>query len=194
MSVCPIADDIQYVEGLAQSPWAQKSPKGITIHYSADGSSERLRREMFATKIGYHFLIAKNGRIIQTSPLDKTVHHAGKAMWNDLSPNRHHIAIAFICWGKLNEKGHTWTGLQIQNPVTRAAGTWEPATNEQEASLIRLLKFLSLTYKISADDICGHDECAIPPGRKADPGGSLSMTMPSLRSSLAPKKPQTPIG
>lgn len=188
MSVCPIADDIQYVEGLAQSPWAQKSPRGVTVHYSADGSSERLRREMFATKIGYHFLIEKKGRIIQTSSLDKTVHHAGKAMWRDLSPNRHHIAIAFICWGKLNDKGHTWTGLQIHNPVTRAKGMWEPATSEQEASLVRLLKFLCLSYKISPEDICGHDECAIPHGRKADPGGSLSMTMSELRAQLDTKK------
>lgn len=192
-AVCSLADDIQFVEGLAQSPWASKSPRGITVHYTADGSSERIRREMFATKIGYHFLIAKNGRIIQTSPLDKTVHHAGKAMWNDLSPNRHHIAIAFISWGKLNEKGMTWTGLQIQNPVTRFAGTWEPATKEQEASLIRLLKFLSLSHKISPEDICGHDECAIPAGRKADPGGSLSMTMGDLRKLIKGDKSQSAV-
>ncbi len=181
--ICEISDSIELIDGLGQSPFI-KGPKGITIHYSADGSFERVKRELFATKIGYHFLIKKDGKIIQTAKIDRCVNHAGKALWNEQSPNRTHIAVAFICWGLLSKEGKTWNGLQIENPVTRRGFTWEPATKEQEEALRRLCKYLMATFKISAKDICGHDECAIPAGRKVDPGGSLLKSMADLRAEL----------
>lgn len=185
--LCKLADSHYAIDVLGVSDF-KPGPKGITVHYTADGSVERIKREMGSTKIGYHYIIDKDGSIIQTASLLKTVNHAGVAMWNDKSPNRTHLAVAFVCWGYLNARGQTWTGLQIPNPVSRANGMWDAATDAQEKSLTKLLIHLINTYKISPLDICGHDEAALPAGRKIDPGGSLSKSMAQLRSDLMIKK------
>lgn len=184
-AICTLADDYKFIEGLSMNLWPMKSPRGITIHYTADSSFERVKKQIELSKIGYHFIILKNGEIIQTASLDYAVNHAGRAVWNNLSPNRQHIAIAFMCWGKLNDKGHTWSGSQVHNPVRRINGTWDIATRDQESSLLKLVNFLCMTYNITAQNVCGHDECAMPPGRKLDPGGSLSMKMADFRKLIS---------
>lgn len=186
-AICAIAD-VQYViDALSVADFSPK-PAGITVHYTADGSLERLKREMGTTKVGYHLIIDRDGTIIQTASMLKTVNHAGVANWNGKSPNRSHFAVAFISWGRLNSQGQAWTGLQIQNPVTRAQGMWDAASPAQEKSLTKLLTHLINTYKISPLEICGHDECSLPAGRKIDPGGSLSKSMAELRLDLIGKK------
>jgi len=165
-------------------------PAGITIHYTADRSPERTVKSLASAGLGYHYLVDRDGTVFQLADTNRSVSHAGKAMWLELSNNRSHLAISLLSWGKLTElkDGHcvAWNGLAInkQDIAYRGGFYWDAATPAQEKALVDLLKVLCF-HCIDTADICGHDESAIPPGRKTDPGGVLSMTMSELRSKLA---------
>ena len=174
----------QIIESLAISEWEKKTPTGITIHYTANDNFQSLLQEMHMHSIGYHFVIKKDGSIVQTSRLSKTTNHAGKAMWENESPNRNHISVAFVCWGSLSKDKKTYTGKKIENYRESLGGFWEPATDDQEKKLIDLCQELIVKFGIDPRKICGHDECALPKGRKVDPGGSLSFTLSDLRQKL----------
>jgi len=64
------------------------------------------------------------------------------------------------------------------------AGWYHAYTKEQEAALTELLLWLKSNAPdiFNLDYVLGHDE--VSPGRKDDPGGSLSMTMPDYRAHL----------
>ena len=159
-------------------------PIGITIHYTADDSLERSINTLRINGLGYHILIDRNGSCYQASPFTDRVYHAGKALWLGNRPNSTHIAVSLVSWGKLSH-GKSWRGDEIpeQEIAERQGGQWHKATKEQETSLMDLLDWLVL-QGIDPRHICGHDECAIPPGRKVDPGGILQMTMADYRRFL----------
>ncbi|WP_457021162.1 hypothetical protein [Luteimonas sp. A611] len=66
----------------------------------------------------------------------------------------------------------------------QSAGHYQKYTILQEASLRTLLTWLRSNNPdvFRFDLVLGHDE--VSPGRKVDPGGSLSMTMSAFRQSL----------
>ena len=162
-------------------------PTGITVHYTADRDAARTVRSLVSSGLGYHFLIGRDGTIFQLADTSLGLSHAGKAIWNGASPNRSHVAISMLSWGKLVElaKGAyvSWNGLAIKpNEISNKDGHfWDFCPLPQEASLVALLIALCFDAKINPANICGHSECAIPSGRKADPGGVLSHTMDELR-------------
>lgn len=172
------------IDRLGVNPWPAL-PTGITIHYTADGDIDRVKREMDKSKIGYHFIIDRDGLIHQTAALTKSVNHAGKALWNGQSPNRTHIAIAVVSWGLVNDDKIAWNGTKVPFAVKRKGQYWDSATPAQERSLMKLLFGLISDFQIRASNICGHDECALPPGRKIDPGCVFSFSMPELRKALS---------
>jgi len=159
-------------------------PTGITVHYTADGDIARVKREMDKSKVGYHFIIDRNGALHQTANLTKSVNHAGKAMWNGQSPNRTHIAVAIVSWGFLNDDGLAWNGTKVIG-TKRKGQLWDAASEAQEKMLMHLLRELMADFAISPGNICGHDECALPKGRKSDPGQTLSMSMSDIRKMLS---------
>ncbi len=69
-------------------------------------------------------------------------------------------------------------------------GWYHKYTAAQEESIIKTLlwyKWADPTDRFSFDKVLGHDEAceqAGQPGRKNDPGGALSMTMPEFRELL----------
>jgi hypothetical protein len=114
------------------------------------------------------------------------------ASWRGKSPNRSHLAVALASWGQLKFEGKklkTWIGEPYapDAAVYRAGNLglaktwWDAATAEQVAVLIDVLKYFVVEMKIDPENICGHDECALPHGRKPDPGGVLPSTMAHLR-------------
>lgn len=182
-SIWENADKFHDLDRLGTTFWPGL-PTGITIHYTADGNMDRVKREMSTKKVGYHFIIDRDGSLHQTAHLLKAVNHAGKAMWNGQSPNLTHIAIAFISWGLLNADGFAWNGSKEVN-VKRRGYLWDAASQAQETRLSTLVRQLMLEFAISAANICGHDECALPQGRKVDPGGSLKLSMSDFRKSIS---------
>jgi len=118
------------------------------------------------------------------------VWHAGKALWGPHSPNRAHLSISLLSWGEVECLApgafESWNGQAVTTTevVERSGAWWDAATAEQEASLVDALVWV-VQKGIYVSQICGHDECALPKGRKIDPGGVLSMTMEELRKHVA---------
>lgn len=159
-------------------------PVGITLHYTADGSLQTAINSLRANNLAYHIIIDRDGSSHQCAPFTDRVYHAGKSVWLGYKPNSYHIAISLVSWGKLVKKDahwESWRGDIIPDAVERFNGHWQPATENQEASLYELLKHL-INSGIDPHHICGHDECALPPGRKIDPGGVLTYSMREIRA------------
>lgn len=171
-------------------------PLGVTVHHLGTRNWEAALETLKKNKLGYHLLIARDGQVIQAAYLRDRVNHAGKALWNGASPNRRHLAVALASWGEVTRaagefKYTTWAGTRIPLfEVSMRKGNldhewrfWDMATPEQEAALAQILRW-AIAEGIDPQNICGHDECALPFGRKNDPGGVLSMTMAQLRAVL----------
>lgn len=174
------------------------SPRGVTIHYTAGLGLDGIRGTLLQRGYGYHLVILKDGEVVQLTYFDLRVNHAGKAKWAGISPNHEHIAIALESWGQLIPVMNTfltWTSKEVDakdiairgGNVNSVEAAWDKATDDQERALLQVLHWL-IGEGIGVGDICGHDECAIPLGRKDDPGGVLSMKMPALRRLLGGPK------
>lgn len=168
------------------------TPLGVCVHYLADRDVKRAYRSLMDGKtLGYHVIIDRTGAISQLTYFNLRVNHAGSATWNGLSPNQHFIAVALASWGRLDAAGKAWTGTAIPIKETaRRKGNlsdkielWDIATEPQEASLMKLLSWF-IFHGINVKNICGHDECALPKGRKDDPGGVLKRPMEEVRKIL----------
>ena len=166
-------------------------PKGIYLHYTAGDSAKSSITFLVKKQLGYHLMIDRDGSVTQMYDLVSTVYYAGSAVWNDLSPNRFFISIAICSYGLLTpmekdkDSFENVYGQQVDSAIYRRGNYWEPATHEQEDELIRLCTWLCKEFSISPDNICGHDECCVPKGRKIDPGGVLGFSMENFRGMIS---------
>lgn len=165
-------------------------PKGITLHYTAGASAESSIRHLqnLRSGFGYHFVIDRDGTVFQMTSLAAKAMHAGPADWKGLSPNSHHIAIALANFGELKPANRSGEiiyenayGGKVNKVVEAFGRFWEPATGEQEQTTFDLCLWLCQKFSLKGEDICGHDECCDPPGRKIDPGGIFGFSMHSFR-------------
>lgn len=199
-SVYPLVSKVIEPHSMAAGKFLGSRPHGVTVHYTADMNLSRVIASLRGRTLGYHLLIDRDGKVIQTSYLDSKVNHAGPSKWHDESCNKWHAAIAIMSWGEVKKEGgkiySAWNGAKLedkdvdgQDIVERPSNVkgvkafWQAATKAQEETLLQMLRWF-MTQGIDPRKICGHDEAAIPPGRKIDPGGVLSMTMPELRNRL----------
>ena len=188
-------------EAIGQGPWPNAKRIGATIHHAAHRDLEAVFREALKSKLGYHLIIDREGAVCQTTYFDRTVWHAGRAQWRGLSPNRAHVGICLLSWGRLRcdeSSGKpvfkAWAGaaipaleVELRPDAFGKRAYWDAATPAQEAALLEALRWLVEKQGVSPFDICGHDECALPRGRKDDPGGVIRWTMPQLRDLLVAK-------
>lgn len=185
------ATNISNLDFTAKEEFPHGSPLGITLHYTADNSAETAVKVLMAEGLGYHIIIERDGSVWQMTSFNRTCWHAGKATWLGRSPNHHHIAIALVSWGLLSKDLKSYSNVAIASEeivyrpdnINAQMHHWQSATAAQLASLQTLLTWL-IKHGIDPSHICGHDEAAIPFGRKMDPGGVLPMTMSELRKSL----------
>lgn len=170
-------------------------PRGVVVHYLADRNSERAIASLKSQGLGYHVIIERDGSVVQTTYLNLAVNHAGEASWQKASPNRHFLAVAVSSWGVLTPKDGkliAWNGSQVggheaaerRGNVHDSSYWWDVATNPQETALRKFLNW-AVERGIDPKMICGHDECALPKGRKPDPGGVLSCSMKEMRRELS---------
>lgn len=185
------------VNPLAMSAGPMNDVKGVTVHHTADTNVQRVIDSLKAQELGYHIIIDRDGTVIQTTYMGHRVNHAGSATWLDASPNRHHVAVALVSWGSVQKKDgqfQAWNGAQVvATQVAKRPGNlgpqeyyWHVATDAQEKELIQFLRW-AMWRGLDRESFCGHDECALPKGRKSDPGGVLSKTMAQIREELATK-------
>jgi N-acetyl-anhydromuramyl-L-alanine amidase AmpD len=188
----PGAKPVENLDRLSTGFWPTGEPRGVTLHYTASGNLSSAIDTCYASGLGYHLIIDRDGLIHQLSRLDRRVNHAGPAHWRAFSPNQEHLAVALVGWGKLIAHAggfQSWCGTNIRmlEVVQRfdwqgISANWHAATCAQESMLLDILRWTVKTFNIDPMDICGHDECAIPVGRKEDPGGMLKWPTRQLRS------------
>jgi N-acetyl-anhydromuramyl-L-alanine amidase AmpD len=182
-------------------------PSGAVIHYTADGPGvEGTIESLVRDGYGYHFIIARDGKVYQCAPLNARLYHAGHVtaelghnpIWVDQhNAAREFCGIALDNWGYLKERGgnfYAWPNdwkklipaeLVRKGPPYKSPGqvlAWEAATPEQVAALTDLCLWLVKIRGLAPGNFCGHDE--IRRG-KSDPGGSLPFTMARFREVLA---------
>jgi len=108
-----------------------------------DTESHSYYAQLKGLEVSAHFLIRRNGEIVQFVPCSKRAWHAGVSSWrgrsacNDLS-----------------------IGVELEG------SDYVPFTDQQYTALVRLTRLLQRTYPIHA--VVGHADIA--PGRKTDPG------------------------
>jgi len=118
---------------------------GIIEHFTnrLDPSAHPFYASIAGVKVSAHFLVRRDGELIQFVPCAKRAWHAGESIWN----------------GRARCNDYS-IGIELE-------GTGEvPFTAAQYRRLAALTRALRARYPVR--DIAGHSDVA--PGRKADPG------------------------
>ncbi len=195
---CPFAET-GFAAAVTRGTYATGYPQGTVVHFTAG------RHNGLASALNYqvgqghlYFVIDENGNIGQNFSLDSWGYHAGTSSYPGLSGSVSNelVGIEVQCAGKLAKQGskyHTWFRTTVPESEVRAIpnkkdnqaqGYYEKYTEAQENALTTLILWLHKNNPsvFNLDLVVGHDE--VSPGRKNDPGGSLSMTMPKYREYL----------
>ena len=122
----------------------------LVIHCSFEPDIECVLNENNYT--GAHYVIHRDGKIIQCIDESKRAYHAGVSSW------------AEVRGGADNINAHS-IGIEVENPTF---GSSTEYTSAQIDSLIRLSKSIIARHHIKPHNVIGHSDIA--PGRKADPG------------------------
>lgn len=164
-------------------------PKFLIIHYS--GSGDTAGTVAWLTKRGSnasaHIVIGRDGEVWQLASFDQRAWHCGESEWNGLKfLNGCSIGIEFVNQGPLTKDndgvfwskwGHRIPDLTVQ-PATHKneseARYWHKYTREQLAKGAEVARAILQAYP-SIEDVLGHDDIAIPKGRKSDPGPLFPM-------------------
>jgi len=132
--------------------------KFIIIHYTGmkKESAAIKRLQDPKSKVSSHYLIKRNGEIINLVPDLFEAWHAGASSWKHFkSINKNSI------------------GIEITNPGHQHG--YKRFSKKQIFSLQKLLKILVKKYRIKKEYILGHSDVA--PGRKKDPGEKFPWEM-----------------
>ena len=139
-----------------KSPNFDKRPKStkinsIIIHYTGmktfDEACKRLCDKN--SKVSSHYLIGRNGRIINLVDEKYRAWHTGVSEWKGV-----------------NNLNNNSIGIELENPGHEFG--YIPFSKKQMESLVFLCKELKSRYDIKADWVLGHSD--ISTGRKLDPG------------------------
>lgn len=134
-------------EWIASTNFGLRKPNYVMIHHTAQNSAEQTVRTFHNEKVGVssHYVIGRDGKIIQMVNDYYRAHHAGAGRWgNDTDLNSSSI------------------GIELDNN-----GTTDPWPEVQIQALIRLLNYLKETHRIPQANFIGHMDYA--PTRKIDP-------------------------
>lgn len=187
------------------SPFPSVTPSSRRRNLDAMAREYALRTAEGAVKNGYLFLVMDVfGNIYQSRPLTKHGYHAGKSYYPGAGYNVSNKlgGIEILNPGKLKYKDgrfETWFGLEIPSQYVREQefdhhnierGSYCVYTQEQEIALSKLVLWLwdnspimeSGRRVFQPTHILGHDE--VSPGRKSDPGASLSTSMKEFRINI----------
>lgn len=170
---------------------------GVVIHYTAGGDFQSTARwfAMESARVSAHYIVARNGDVIRCVNHDRAAWHAGRSriftgrFWSK-AVNQRTIGIELSNYGLLHKdkSGFFWrrTGRGLapyggQTPVYASlnikgakvvTGYWEPFSELQYDSINEIFKALQAD-DIPTDRVWGHDEIALPVGRKIDPGAAF---------------------
>lgn len=166
--------------------------KGLVVHYTVSGRSADNAKGVlkYLADNGLGCMVMDEDGIIYVAENFDFMHdvawHAGSSSYGGLTGlSRYCLGMEICNWGKLTpeSKKRAKTMRKSTGRDNIVAGEYEPYTAAQEEALIAfILWYAQQSPDFSIDFVIGHDECA--PGRKTDPGASLSMSMPEFRAHL----------
>jgi hypothetical protein len=182
---------------LKRGLWGNAFPQPTlrTPELEASSRDYALRTAKLGVKNGHNYLVMDAfGRLYQSRDLTKWGYHAGKSFWSGTgySVSNHFAGVEILSPGELTKTRDgrfvTWFDYEVPSDHVREVNGkyFHQFSIEQENQLVRLCLFLvrnsprvgqDLVFQIK--NIVGHDE--VSPGRKSDPGGSLSFGMDGLR-------------
>ncbi|TCS33250.1 N-acetyl-anhydromuramyl-L-alanine amidase AmpD [Paucimonas lemoignei] len=143
----PFKPDTSIPVSLVKSPnFDQRRPNLVILHHTTNDTAERALQTLTTPvrAVSSHFLIARDGRIIQLVEENARAWHAGKS-W----------------WGGQTDINSASIGIELDNNGN------EPFAEPQISSLLALLDDLRTRHKIPAANFIGHADVA--PTRKNDP-------------------------
>ncbi len=172
-------DWVQWAASPNHGPRRAAEISAIIYHFTGHGSQSETVKEFQdpASQVSAHYVIARDGKVVQMVPLDLAAWHAGVSELAGVKAvNSFSIGIEICNYGKLTKKGgefYTEHGNLYRGPtpVLAAGAYWEPYTDEQYKTLARLTNALLAKYPIR--HITGHSDVALPKGRKIDPGAAF---------------------
>lgn len=154
----------------------------VVLHYTVTGGVEQTLDlfERAGEGMSAHYVIGKDGLIIQMVDVEKKAWHAGASEFQGRSDvNDFSIGVELVNWGLLKERDgvlFAWPGdygtvYQGRSPVHAGGQWWDPFTEMQYRVLMELISQIRVHYPgITPDRIVGHGDIALPRGRKIDPG------------------------
>lgn len=174
--------------------------KGLVVHFTVSGRTERaavaVARFLHSRNLGClvmdeHGVIHAPARWLQRDQrgnylfMSQWDDHAGKSSWRGMSSvSSYMMGMEICCWGN-GAQGQGVTDVRhfTSKKENIQRGTYQKFTDEQERALKQFVLWQrQVNPDFSLDWVAGHDE--VSPGRKPDPGGSLSMTMPQFRAMI----------
>ena len=145
------------------------------------------------SKASAHLVMGRDGKLVQMVAFNQRAWHAGQSAWKGKPKcNSFAIGIELCNWGRVFIKDGVYKSVGgtvlEKNDVIEATHKlapgkkffWETFTPEQISASKELCMFLVDTYKLK--DIVGHEDIALPQGRKTDPGPAFQMK--ELRESV----------
>lgn len=195
----------QSVAMKTRGPYRRGYPEGAVVHYTAGrfekGDADAVATMKYGASDFCYFCISATGKVYQGAPLDRWGSHAGGSKWPGLGSwvSQYLVGIE-ICSAGLLEQAPAglkpWWGkplvpetlarkVEVRENINQA-GWYHAYTQAQEDALTELILWLhgNAPDTFQLDLVLGHDEVASPAGRKNDPGGALSTSMPALREKL----------
>lgn len=160
--------------------------RGLVVHYTVSGNEKKnalgVVNWLAQSKLGC-LVMDKDGIIYAPEDYDfqkDVVFHAGRSSWlGHDNVSYYNIGMEICCWGLGSKVGPFRESKGNANIIH---GKYQAYTDKQEKSLINFCLWqLDVNPEFEIAWIAGHDEIAVPKGRKQDPGASLSMTMPEFR-------------
>lgn len=125
----------------------------IILHYTdmadCDAALARLCDE--ASKVSAHYLICRNGSVVQLVDEAARAWHAGVSFWRGES-----------------DMNSASIGIELDHDGPNEAGAMAAFPTAQMAALAGLLADITARHKFDPQNILGHSDIA--PGRKSDPG------------------------
>ena len=147
----PFKITLNYSPNFNSEKRQKKDIRFIILHYTGMKTEKEALNRLtnIQSKVASHYLITRNGKIINLVPDLYIAWHAGISSWKNLN--------------SLNKNS---IGIEITNPGHHFG--YKKFSKKQINSLIKLIKFLIKKYKINKRNILGHSDIA--PDRKKDPG------------------------
>jgi N-acetylmuramoyl-L-alanine amidase len=171
------------------------TPKFLVMHFTASHIADHAVDWFMnpSSKVSAHIVLDRDGSITQMVPFNVVGWHVGASYWKGHSGlNSHSIGIEVVNygfgggmrdglvqprrkgdfdpakWGKPEDWVHAEHPLEPGRPLY-----WQRFTEEQLAVLDWLTPMLVDHYRLR--EVVGHEEVAIPQGRKTDPGPAFPL-------------------